>query len=87
MGAFDQGTSHRPWTIRKSNLSFQTTVLGTIQILDNQDFDPFGPNPVCNQTLLIKANNFHLVITNGVRLRVYKNKYGFHSKKVTHLKF
>ena len=26
MGAFDQGPSHIPWTIRKSKLSFQTTV-------------------------------------------------------------
>ena len=36
-------------------------ILGTIQILRNQDFDPFGPtHTVCHQTLLIKQTNFML---------------------------
>ena len=39
-----------------------TVALGTIQILRNQDFDPFGPtHQVFNQTLLIKQANFMLL--------------------------
>ena len=32
MGTFDQGPSHIPWTIHKSNLYFQTTVMRQFRI-------------------------------------------------------
>ena len=54
MGAFDQGPSHIPWTIRKSKLSLQTTV----------KYNP--ESQLVLQTLKSLFNNPDIVLPNGI---------------------
>ena len=43
MGAFDQGPSHIPWTIHKSNLSTETTVNSISSDIHNKQKLKVGP--------------------------------------------